>query len=72
MDNIQTDLLLSGLTCEACEKVITKRLNKIAGVSSVRVASQTGATSITASRSISKQEVTQALTGTHYQVVNNL
>lgn len=72
MQNIKTDLLLTGLTCEACEKIITKRLNKIEGVYNVYVVAQTGATSITATRSISKEEVTQALVGTHYQVINNL
>lgn len=72
MTNIKTDLLLTGLTCGACEKVIAKKLNKIEGVCNVYVVAQTGATSITASRTISKNEVTQALTGTHYQVVNSL
>lgn len=67
-----TKLQLSGLTCGACEKVISKRLQKIDGVQEVNVSSENGATSITASRSISKQEVITALEGTHYKVINNL
>lgn len=67
-----TKLQLSGLTCGACEKVISKRLQKIAGVQEVHVSSQNGATSITASRPISKEEVASALEGTHYKVINIL
>ncbi|PIY71868.1 hypothetical protein COY87_03915 [Candidatus Roizmanbacteria bacterium CG_4_10_14_0_8_um_filter_33_9] len=67
-----TKLQLSGLTCGACEKVISKRLQKIEGVQEVHVSSQNGATSIIASRPISKEEVVSALEGTHYKVINNL
>lgn len=67
-----TKLQLSGLTCGACEKVISKRIQKIEGVQEVHVSSQNGATSITASRPISKDEVIIALEGTHYKVINNL
>lgn len=67
-----TKLQLSGLTCGACEKVISKRLHKIDGVQEVNVSSENGAASIIASRSISKQEVITALEGTHYKVINNL
>lgn len=67
-----TKLQLSGLTCGACEKVISKRLQKIEGVQEVQVSSQNGVTSITASRPISKDEVITALEGTHYKVINIL
>lgn len=67
-----TKLQLSGLTCGACEKVILKRLQKIEGVKEVNVSSQSQQASITASRSISKEEVITALGGTHYKVINNL
>lgn len=67
-----TKLQLSGLTCGACEKVISKRLQKIEGVKEVHVSSQNQQASITASRSISKEEVVTAFEGTHYQVINNL
>jgi len=66
------NLQLSGLTCGACEKVISKRLQKIDGVQEVHVTSQNGETSITATRPISKEEVITALEGTHYKVINNL
>jgi len=72
MSQIKTIFSLSGLTCGACEKVISKRLQKIEGVQGVQVSLQNGATSITASRPISIDEVTQALHDTHYKVINNL
>ncbi|PIY69150.1 heavy metal transporter [Candidatus Roizmanbacteria bacterium CG_4_10_14_0_8_um_filter_39_9] len=67
-----TKFQLSGLTCGACEKVITKRLQVIEGVEKVQVSAQNGETSIIASRAISKDEVTEALQGTHYTVINSL
>lgn len=66
-----TQLYLSGLTCTACEKIISKRLQTIEGVKQVHVSVQNGSASIIASRPISKDEVTQALEGTHYKVINN-
>lgn len=62
---------LSGLTCGACEKVISKRLQAIGGVKEVHVSAENGAASIIASRPISTDEVTEALQGTHYAVINN-
>jgi len=66
-----TRLQLSGLTCGACEKVISKRLNTIDGVEEVHVSSANGFASIIAKRSIDIQEVEDVLQGTHYKVINN-
>lgn len=65
-----TKLQLSGLTCGACEKVISKRLKTIEGVQDVQVSAQNGQTIISASRSITKDEVTKALQNTHYKIVS--
>lgn len=67
-----TKLQLSGLTCGACEKVITKRLKTIEGVQDVQVSAQSGQTSILAPRPITNDEVTKALQNTHYKIINNL
>ena len=67
-----TRFQLSGLTCRACEKVITKKLQTIEGVLQVHVSAQNSNASIIASRLISKDEVMQALQGTHYKVIKNL
>ncbi|MBI4973590.1 heavy-metal-associated domain-containing protein [Candidatus Roizmanbacteria bacterium] len=65
-----TRLQLSGMTCGACEKVITKRLKTIEGVQDVSVSAQSGQTSISATRSITNDEVTKALQNTHYKIVS--
>lgn len=67
-----TKFQLSGLTCGACEKVITKKLQTIVGVQQVQVSAQNGNTSIIASRLISNNEVAQALQGTHYKIIKNI
>ncbi|MFA4853477.1 MAG: heavy metal-associated domain-containing protein [Bacteroidales bacterium] len=67
-----TRFQLSGLTCGACEKVITKRLQTIEGVKEIHVSAPNGFTSIMATRPISKDEVRLALEGTHYKVINSL
>ncbi|HLD26332.1 MAG TPA: heavy metal-associated domain-containing protein [Patescibacteria group bacterium] len=67
-----TKLQLSGLTCGACEKVVSTRLKTIEGVQEVHVSSQNGFTSIIALRLIDPQEVTKALQDTHYKIVNRV
>ena len=61
---------LSGLTCPACKKLIEKRVAAIAGVTSVEVNSDTGATTLESSREIQSLEIKQALRDTPYQVKN--
>jgi copper chaperone CopZ len=67
-----TKVQLSGLTCSACEKVISKKIKTIAGVQDVKVQAYNGSASIIASRSIGIDEVVQVLMGTHYKVINKL
>lgn len=67
-----TKFQLSGLTCSACERVISNRVKTISDVEKVLVQVSTGIATITASRPISSEEVTQALKGTHYKIINNL
>ena len=67
-----TKLQLSGLTCGACEKVISNRLKTIEGVSEVQVSAKNGFTSIAAIRLITNEEIKKALTGTHYEIITNL
>lgn len=67
-----TRLQLSGLTCGACEKVISRRLKTIQDVEEVHVSSVNGFASIIAKRLIDIQEVKNVLQGTHYKVINSL
>lgn len=59
---------LSGLTCRACQKLITKRILKISGVKNVEV-ELNGKTQIEADRNISQEEITQVLKGTEYKII---
>jgi copper chaperone CopZ len=59
---------LTGLTCGACQKLITKRIMKIEGVNQVRV-ELNGKTEIEAERNIEKSEIQKVLEGTQYKVV---
>lgn len=63
---------LSGLTCNACERVISNRLKNIKDVTAVTVKSPDGLASVHASRIISMDEVIAALSGTHYKVISSL
>lgn len=67
-----TSISISGMTCTACEKMISKKLQKIEGVQEIAVSSKKGNAIITSSRLITTDEVAFALDGTHYQVINNL
>lgn len=59
---------ISGLTCSACQKLISKRLMKIDGVESVSV-ELTGKTDIKAKRTINDIEIKKMLEGTLYQIL---
>lgn len=58
---------LTGLTCDACVRLIQRRLGKIEGVHGVSV-DLTGKTAVDASRTISQEEVKVALAGTSYSI----
>lgn len=62
-----TKLQISGVTCGACQKVIEKRVSKVADVQEVKV-DLSGATEILASRYVPVSEISKALEDTHYQV----
>lgn len=68
MSAIATTIQLEGLTCSACQKIITKKVSKIPDVLDVAV-ELSGKTEIRASRSIDEQEVRNVLEGTHYTVM---
>ena len=59
---------ITGLTCSACQRLITKRIMKIAGVKKVNV-ELNGKTEIDAERDISKEEIMKVLEGTEYKII---
>lgn len=56
-----------GMHCQACQKIIEKKLLKISGVTIV-TADLTGEVTVQADRSISTDEVKLALEGTDFEV----
>lgn len=58
---------IKGMHCGACQKVIEKKLSKVAGVFGVK-AKLDGDVFVSANRTISSDEVRFALEGTDYAV----
>lgn len=67
---ISTKVKLTGLHCEACKKIIAKRLKRIADVQEAMV-DLSGNTEIIAMRPITTPEVIEALQGTQYTIITN-
>ena len=65
---ISSNFKLTGLHCESCVKIITKKLLGILGVKEANV-TLAGDASVTSDREITKQEVVIALTGLEYKVL---
>jgi len=64
-----TKFKLKGLTCEACVKLASKRLERLAGVENVIIKLATGETEIIANHEISDNEAELVLTGSGYSIV---
>lgn len=58
---------LTGLTCEACVKLVNKRLGTISGVKQAS-AELPGHVTLSADREVTKEEIGKALEGTDYRV----
>lgn len=71
MANTKTSLSLSGMTCIACEKIVSKRIRTIAGVEEVVAFSHNGKVFLDVSREITAEEIDIALQDTHYKVITN-
>lgn len=60
---------LSGLTCEACGKLISSRLKKIPGVQEVNINQATGDSEVISAEHIDLDLVEKSLAGTPYKIV---
>lgn len=67
---IHTYIELSGMTCNACEKLVGKRLSTIHGVTQVKVNVKDEDVQIEGIRKITKEEIKAVLEDTDYQVVS--
>lgn len=64
---MHTTLQLDGLTCDACVKLCTMKLTKLAGVTAVSIDLATGRLDIASDAPVSTDAVNAALAGTHYR-----
>ena len=66
-----TVLQIKGIHCGACEKVISRRLGKLSGVSNVKVSLNEGTAEIQSEEKITIEEASSILSGTDYQIINS-
>ncbi len=69
MNNQTQKLQISGITCDACIKLITRRFSKIVGVSQVVAVDKSGMVQIDVESALPATVYAQALSGTPYTVV---
>lgn len=67
---ISSKFKLSGLSCSACEKLVTKRITGIPGVTNVQVSAASQTAEILAEREVELTEVALALKDTNYQAIS--
>lgn len=68
MSNNTLNLKISGITCEACIKIIKRKVGKLDGVTNVVVKDNDGETTITSIKKLNISDITSALSGLPYQV----
>ncbi|MDO8512965.1 MAG: heavy metal-associated domain-containing protein [bacterium] len=61
---------ISGMTCGACAKLISKRISKIDGVQDIKIENNTGETEIVSTQDLDISAIQNALGETEYKVVN--
>ncbi len=67
MQNI--DFKLTGLTCEACVKLASRRLQKIHGVSDVKIDLKSGETRVSGDDQLDLGILAESLIDTNYSIV---
>lgn len=71
MENKQIQTIkISGITCGACVKLITRKLNRMEGVNEVISVSDTGEAKVAVDVRFTKDAYIQALAGTPYEIVS--
>lgn len=68
MNNFVLNLKISGITCDACLRLIKKRLGNLDGISEVTIEKASGETIIASRKKLSLTDVNNALTGLPYKV----
>lgn len=68
MNNFILNIKISGITCEACIKLIKKKVGKIIGVMDVDIKDNNGETMIVSENEIKTSDIISALNGLPYKV----
>lgn len=63
-----TNVSISGIHCDACLKLITRRVSTIPGVLDITV-KKSGQTAINSDRNITQAKIQKALHGTDYKII---
>ena len=63
-------IIISGISCGACSRLISKRLQKIDGVKKINIEDKTGEAEITSSQDLDINAIRSALVGTQYKIAN--
>ena len=65
-----TRVKIGGMTCHACQRVIENKVGKLPGVQKVKVEVNAGEAEVSSDKALTLDEIKQALSGTHYQVIH--
>lgn len=68
MNHITQTIIIDGITCDACVKLITKKFSRIPGVLMVVSVEKTGEATVRVSEKLSESVYSQALADTAYAV----
>lgn len=68
MSNFTLNLIISGITCEACMKLIKKKIVEIDGVLDVFIKDNNGETTVISHNELTTPDIVTALQGLPYKV----
>ena len=68
MNDFILNVKISGITCEACIKLIKKKVRTLEGVSNVVVKDNSGETTIISIKKLNISDIASSLSGLPYQV----
>lgn len=69
MNHLTQTIVIDGITCDACIKLITKRFSRIAGVTSVVSVEKNGMATVCVDNKLPEKVYSQALADTAYAVI---
>lgn len=67
-DLVNTTVTINGITCDACVKLIEKRVLRIPGVKDVIVDRDCGKTTVIADKKIAQEDIEYVLSDTEYTI----